>query len=178
MKRALLLLLSAITLLSACKKDDIAKKNEYEDSYKKFIDFKASVSNSYTYTVTSGSFFGVSSETIITVSKGEVVGRSYKFYRRANDNSNTNILVTSWEENSDNIGGHNEGAEPLNLDQVYDKAKNIWLKADTKTNTVIFETNPNGLIANCGYVPIGCQDDCFTGITISAIQAAPQVVLN
>ena len=175
MKRSLLLLLTAITILSACKKDGIAKKDEFQDSYKKFTDFKASVSNSYIYVVATGSVFGSSSSTTLTVKNGKVVARSYQHYRR--DGNGPNVLVTSWDEDGSSIATHNEGAEPLTLDQVYDKAKNEWLKADTKTNKIYFETDANGLLASCGYVPDGCQDDCFRGITITSIKAFAQIVL-
>jgi hypothetical protein len=85
--------------------------------------------------------------------------------------------VSSWDEDANNIGTHNAGAEVLTLDQIYDKAKNEWLKADTKTNKIYFETDAKGLIASCGYVPDGCQDDCFTGVTITSIKAFAQIVL-
>lgn len=175
MKRSLLLLLTAITLLSACKKDGIAKKDEFQDSYEKLQDFKKSSANSYTYIATTGSVFGYSSTTIITVTNGVVVGRDYKAYRLNDDHQS--VLYLSFTEDQKSIGTHTQGQEALTLDQVYAKAKNEWLKVDTKANDIYFETDGNGLISSCGYVPKGCQDDCFNGIHISSIQATPRVVL-
>ncbi|OKS86228.1 hypothetical protein [Mucilaginibacter polytrichastri] len=168
MKKALLLLMAVTLLFTACKKDDISHQDAYEDSYKKFTAFKTSFSNSYSYVVSSASVFGPSTTTTITVNKGKVVSRSSKFYRRSEDGKSS-VLFISWEEDESSVGTHKEGAEAITLDQVYDTAKNVWLKADKKTNKVYFETNADGLISSCGYVPDGCQDDCFSGISISSI---------
>lgn len=175
MKPILLLLLSIALLITACKKDDIAKKDEFKASYQKFQDFKNLNSNSYTYVATSGSVFGYSSTTTITVIKGVVVGRDYKAYRLNDDHQS--VVDQSWTEDKSSIGTHNQGQEALTLDEIYNKAKNEWLKVDKKANDIYFETNTDGLIASCGYVPKGCQDDCFNGITISSIKALPQIVL-
>ncbi len=176
MKKSLLLLLTAITLLSACKKDGIAKKDEFQTSYEKFQNFKKSSANSYTYIATSGSVFGYSSTTTITITNGVVIGRDYKAYR-LND-AHQSVLYISWTEDKSSISTHTQGQDALTLDQIYTKAKNEWLKVDTKANDIYFETDANGLIASCGYVPKECQDDCFNGIHISSIQATPRLVLN
>lgn len=169
MKNTLLLLATAILLFGACKKDGISKKDEFNDSYAKFQNFKKASANSYKYVVNKGSFTGVGFETTITVVGGVISTRSFVQYQLLN--SGVKTIVEQWEEKQSNhdIGSHTDALEALTLDQVYDKAKNDWLKADTKTNDVYFETDANGLIADCGYVPKGCQDDCFVGISITSI---------
>lgn len=171
MKRALHLLVTLTILFTACQKDGISKKNEFDNSYEKFQAFKKSSANSYSYVAASGSVFGVSSSTTILVVNGNATTRSYKRYQISGNNGAT-TLVTSWTETGSSLGSHNEGYEALTLDQVYDKAKNVWLKADKKANDIYFEVDTQGLISSCGYVPKGCQDDCFVGITISSINAA------
>lgn len=76
----------------------------------------------------------------------------------------------SWTEGPAQIGIHKNtpASQYLTLDEVYEIAKNDWLKKRDNTAT-FFETKNNGLISNCGYVPNDCQDDCFRGITISLI---------
>ncbi|MFD2920106.1 hypothetical protein ACFS6H_10325 [Terrimonas rubra] len=78
----------------------------------------------------------------------------------------------SWTETGAMVGAHTDTpATPfLTLDQVYEKAKNDWLKKRSGTTTY-FEAKNNGLISACGYVPDNCADDCFTGIGISLIEA-------
>ncbi|RXF67661.1 hypothetical protein [Arcticibacter tournemirensis] len=80
--------------------------------------------------------------------------------------------VLEWSEEEGDLGKNMETpAYPLmTLDEVYDKAKNDWLKKRENAK-VTFETRNNGLISSCGYTNDGCQDDCFNGITISSIDA-------
>ncbi|MGY5355583.1 hypothetical protein [Wenyingzhuangia sp. IMCC45467] len=56
------------------------------------------------------------------------------------------------------------------MDEIYEKAKQDWL-IKRKEVLVYFETDNNGLISTCGYVPKNCMDDCFLGITIKSIEA-------
>ncbi|WDF53565.1 hypothetical protein [Mucilaginibacter sp. KACC 22063] len=166
MKKTLLLVFS-ICLLLSCKKDDISNKDKFERSEEKFLDFKKMTGNSYTYIVTSGSVFGPSSETVVAVLDGKVLNRHYKAYEM--NSQHQNVLFGEWDENAADIGSHTEGWQAVTLDYIYHKAKTEWLKADKKSNDIYFETDANGLISSCGYVPKGCQDDCFNGVTIKSI---------
>lgn len=78
----------------------------------------------------------------------------------------------SWTETGAMVGTHTgtPASGYLTLDQVYEKAKNDWLKKRSGTTTY-FEAKNNGLISSCGYVPDNCADDCFTGINITLIEA-------
>lgn len=73
-----------------------------------------------------------------------------------------------WIETKENLGTHNK-SELMTLDQVYSKAKNEWIIKRDKSK-VYFEAKNNGLISIAGYVPDGCQDDCFEGINIIKIE--------
>lgn len=171
MKRCLIFLFVIIGL-SACKKD--ANDTAYDKSYKVWQNFKIESKNSYTYTVNAGSVFGYGSETKITVQNGVVVSRDYLSYTLEYTTANTpstKIIRDQWHEDKTSLNQHNSGAASITLDQVYQKAKNEWLSADKKKNTIYFETNNNGMISNASYVPNGCQDDCSTGISISEIKA-------
>lgn len=169
MKQTFTFLLSLIVFLTACKKDDIPHKSEFESSRNTWLKTKQSFADNYMYVVTAGSVFGASSETTITVINGKVISRTYKSYVYP-QNSTAGTLKDSWTEDSNTLGSHTAGAEALTLDQVYDKAKTVWLKADSKQNDLYFETKNDGIISLCGFVPKGCQDDCFNGITIKSIQ--------
>jgi len=37
--------------------------------------------------------------------------------------------------------------------------------------TTYFEAKNNGMISSCGYWPNNCADDCFTGVSITLIEA-------
>lgn len=171
MKKCLIFLFVIIGL-SACKKD--TNDTAYDKSYKAWQNFKAESKNSYTYTVNAGSVFGYGSETTITVQNGVVVARDFLSYVLEYKTANTPPVKTikeQWHEDKVSLNQHSSGAAPITLEVIYQKAKNEWLAADKKKNTIYFETNNNGMISNASYVPNGCQDDCSTGISISEIKA-------
>lgn len=81
-----------------------------------------------------------------------------------------------WTESEDELYSHQgtSAAEAITLDEVYKRAKNDWLKI-REDASVFFEANNNGLISSCGFINDGCQDDCFSGITISKIEPIAQL---
>lgn len=80
--------------------------------------------------------------------------------------------ILEWTEEAGELGTHEatSAGSLLTLDEVYDEARNDWLKKRSNAKTY-FEAKNNGLISSCGYVEDGCQDDCFRGIKIVSIQA-------
>jgi hypothetical protein len=167
------LYLPAIIILisiTGCKKDSIANESEFNKSYNAWLSFKSTAHNTYLYTTSFGSIFGYGSETKITVINGKVTSRDFTAVRQRRDGTNKQDTVSQWHEDADHINTHpNDAGESLTLDDVYQKAKATWLKADKKTNDIYFEAKNTGMISTCGFVPKGCQDDCFNGITISLI---------
>lgn len=166
MVRCLFCLVLGVFLFSACKKD--ALQSRYEQSHVAWQDFKKLSDNTYSYTVTTSSWSGSGTSTIVKVTNGVVTGRDYTAFR-VDSQSGQRTTYEFWTENPANLNSHKSGAVSMNLDAVYEKAASIWLKADTKQNTVYFETNNHGMISNCGYTSRDCADDCFTGITITEI---------
>jgi hypothetical protein len=162
----LLILLSAIS----CKKDNIAKSDQYDTSYKVWLSYKANIRNSYKYTVSSGSWTGYGRATTTGISDGKIISRDFIAFKGHNDGSGIVDTLKSWHEDVSNINTHGEEAGALmTIDDIYTQARTVWLKADTKTNDIYFETDKNGVLSSCGFVPKGCQDDCFNGITITSI---------
>jgi len=173
MKTKFYLIISIIILLSGCSKDPIdgiiSKSGlNYKQSLDKWQAYRQSVNNNYTYTVTTVSWIGVATETTITVRNGIVTARDYAEFQLA---SSGHVPVKSWSETGTGLNTHgNEGAEIMTLDEVYNKASSVWLRADPKANNIYFETENNGLISSCGYSPKNCADDCFVGVTIKDIK--------
>jgi hypothetical protein len=174
------LLLTAV--LYSCTKDNTStittvpgtySAKDLNESFKAWTAYKASVNNSYTYTALRPSFTGNNSETQITVANGKVTRRDYLNYQYdMASSSHAKIVLKEWHETTATLGLHtDEGAAILTLDEVYTQAKNVWLKADTKTNDIYFEAKNNGIISTAGYTLKGCADDCFFGINITSISA-------
>lgn len=170
MKKALFLIIIASLFIFSCKKDPAvnAKKESgnlnYDQSYNAWSSYKKSINNSYSYTSSYGSFTGIGTQITIKVSNGSIVSRDFL-------EQNSIAVIKQWHEDQGSLGSHPEGGDLMTIDDVYAKAKNLWLKADPKINTIYFETKNNGLISTCGYYPNNCADDCFTGINITSITA-------
>jgi len=161
------LLLIGILLIS-CEKSNLNYENSFESSYQEWLSFKQTSGNSYHYVVTGGSVFDPGWQTDITVTQGKVTQRHFKF-TSVTGLGNIPAEALEWTENENEINSHTtSGADALTLDQVYEKARSEWL-IKRKDAKAYFETNNNGLISTCGYVPDGCMDDCFVGINIAAI---------
>lgn len=124
--------------------------------------------NSYRYTVRFISAFGFGSTTVVTVMDGTVTGRNFEAFTTSG--TGTRTVTQSWSETAGDLMSHPEGAEAATLDVIYGRCQEKWLKVDTKTNKTYFENKHNGIISLCGYVPNGCQDDCFEGVRLSAFE--------
>lgn len=198
MKRILsiILLLTAI----ACDKESMNYGRDFDRSFDAWKEFKKSADNSYQYTVTAGSWAGVSWETDLVITKGQITERRFRYMalqdvRRPaggwDEESRNKILailklsaaefetkggkklddVLDWTETGANLGkAVDTPAAPLRtLDQIYEIARTEWL-IKRKDAQVYFEAKNSGMISGAGFVPDGCQDDCFNGINISEIK--------
>lgn len=164
----LIVLLLGSSFIS-CKKSDISHESDYDKSYKSWVAFKTSSNNSYRYKVSFTSWTGYSTETVITVKAGQVVGRSY-VAKTVEHPSNSVLVREEWTEDESTLNTHANGDPSATLDEIYDRAKNQWL-LKRKDAEVYLETKNNGMISSCGFVPKNCADDCFRGIHISLIEA-------
>lgn len=169
MKRLLFLNVFLLAALYSCKKDGIAHGGEFGKSYLQWQVFKSACNNSYSYEVVTSSWVGYGTETTITVKQGKVTERSF-IAKQYPGNGAPIIVAKEWKEDESQIATHMEGAAPLTLDEVYTRAESDWLSKRDNVKTY-FEAANDGMISLCGYVPDGCADDCFTGITIKFIRA-------
>lgn len=165
----LMILLLLTCAFTSCKKSDIEYENDYDKSYKAWLDFKKSSNNTYRYTVHSGSWTGQSSETTITVKDGKVIGRDY-IAKSIKGHPHEVVIREEWTEDIKDLNSHPNGYNTITLDDIYHKAKTEWL-IKRKDADVSLETKNNGMISSCGFVPKNCMDDCFSGINIKLIEA-------
>lgn len=167
--------LSALLLMStmfvSCKKDKLSHEGDFEKSYREWQVFKEASGGSYRYMITSGSWVGYGTETIITVTSGKITGRSYKLILPQGYPVSVPANEMAWTENENEINTHTSmAATAVTLDQIYEKARTEWL-IKRKDADVYFEAKNNGMISSCGYVNKNCADDCFIGVHIAYIQA-------
>jgi hypothetical protein len=163
---AMILMIAAT--FTACKKDKIEYRNDFETSFKAWQNFKAESRNNYSYTTSTSSWTGYSTETTITVINGKITSRAYVAKGIKDDQTHAIYILEEWREDSTTLNSHKNGAQTLTLDQIYDLAKNDLLlkRANTKT---YFEAKNDGIISSAGYVEDNCADDCFNGISIRSV---------
>ncbi|WP_379090139.1 hypothetical protein [Pedobacter sp. UC225_65] len=140
----LIILLLVGTLFTACKKSDIVQVKDFDRSYQTWLNFKSTSDNSYRYKISTSSWVGSSTETIITIKNGQAIARSY-VAKRIDRTTNQVVVYDQWTEDKSNLNSHQSGASALTLDRFYEKAKTDWLlkRKNAKTS---FEANNNGMI--------------------------------
>lgn len=163
------------SLFFSCSADAMQEKLSVEGEYG--YDFRESKAawknlkkehgNSYEYVVLEQSFTGHGSETTIEVVEGKVMGRYYIAFIISDEDGSKNITHRYEETSKREIGSHSLGAPPYTIDDLYRTCLSKYLTVDHEANEVYFETNSEGLMILCGFVPVGCQDDCYRGIRIS-----------
>lgn len=121
---------------------------------------------SYSYTRNFSSVFGFGSNTKITVTNRIVTKREYQSYT-ANE-SGTEIR-DSRIENQEELGEHEEGAEPVTLDSIHNSCKNDILTVNETDNYITFLAENDGILSTCSYFLKYCQDDCSIGFNITSI---------
>lgn len=173
-KKTLLFGLMLGFLLVSCKKEDFTHGSLYEKSYQAWLGFKSANNNTYRYVVNRGSWTGAAWQTNLTVIDGKVTERHFKYTNSESFAHDIPQDQLEWTETGAELNSHQNtsAAATINLDEVYDLAKTVWLKK-RKTGETYFETKNNGLISSCGFVEEGCMDDCFYGINITKIEPIP-----
>ncbi|MDT0677891.1 hypothetical protein [Autumnicola musiva] len=169
LKNFLIVLALIGNIFYSCDSDDLEYQNEFEASKNVWLEFKESSGNSYQYTVVNGSWVGFSWETTITVESGEIIQRHFEYTSTEGLSEDIPESELQWTEAETEIGTHHNGAEPMTIDEIYNKAEQEWL-IERGNATIYFENENNGIISNCGYVEDNCADDCFIGITIDSIK--------
>lgn len=165
---------------TACKKDEEPKDEKpavltdfkgesglsYNESIGKWNELKTVNGNSYIYQTRFVSWTGQGSTTEIVVIDGEVITRSYYEFKPSEAGGEEQI-IDSYTENGGAIGSNEKGAAPLTVDELYTTCASDYLVVDATNNTLYFETDSTGLMTLCGFVPDGCADDCYSGVSIT-----------
>ncbi len=161
-------------LISCSENNDIFDKvgeegYSYNKSLKTWNALKEVNNNSYVYKLSFVSWTGFGSSTELEIKDGEVVSRAYEEYRFNLQNGENEVLI-SYFETIDNLGEHSKGAIPQTIDDLYTTCAAEYLVVSEKDNRIYFETDEDGLMKMCGFVPNNCMDDCYIGVTIKSFK--------
>lgn len=140
----------------------------YNESLSKWADLKAVNGNSYIYQTSFSSWVGFGNRTELKIVDGKVIERVYEAFDIGVNGDVT--ILDSYSETLDNLGENENGGMPLTIDELYETCAADYLIVDQKNNTIYFETSEDQMMMLCGFTPIDCIDDCYTGIRISAFE--------
>lgn len=141
---------------------------DFRESRAAWKKLKKENGNSYLYTVLEQSWTGAGSETTIEVEEGKVIARYFVAFEISDEDGSKHITESYEEKSRKDIGSHSLGAPAYTIDDLYRTCLSKYLTVHHETHEVFFETNEEGVLMLCGYVPVGCQDDCYRGIRISS----------
>ena len=141
--------------------------SRYQQSLNDWNSLKVNNDNCYTYSTGYTSWTGYGSTTAITVEDGIVVQRSYKSYQLLDGQQN---VIDSYDEiGISQIGTNTAGADAVTMDELYTECPQ-YLSVDEQNNDMTFTTDDNNILSRCTYYPLGCQDDCSVGISVSSLE--------
>jgi len=176
--RKIKIFLFSLLVCMSCEKNDnkllvlteLKSKEGFNfiQSLNKWNDLKNKNGNSYSYTTTFGSWTGYGYTTEFKIENGVIKSRIYEAFK-INGQDGTKEIIETYSETIDNLGTHSKGAPLMTIDALYDVCAKKYLMANETDNTLYFETGKDGLMTMCGFVPIGCMDDCFEGVIISSL---------
>lgn len=141
----------------------------YNESLTQWSELKNLNGDSYIYQTTFISWAGFGNITELKIESGIVTSRTYQGFITNEANGQKEIIET-YTETLTNLGSHEKGASPLTIDDLYNSCASEYLTVDLENNTLYFETELDGLMTLCGFVPNGCMDDCFRGVEINSLE--------
>ena len=166
----------SLLFLFSCDKDNdtnISYESEYEKSLNSWSELKKTNGTSYSYESSFVSWAGFGSTTKITVVDNKVTSREYiafNLYDPETDEylgMDNKIITDQFSEDINTLNTNNQGAKTLTIDELYVSCAADYLTVSTSKNEITFTIDSNGILTNCSYYPIGCQDDCSFGISIN-----------
>lgn len=144
----------------------------YQASLALWEESKKAHNNSYQFSMMFSAAEGnFSYTTTIVVTQGVITSRKYEEYTyQADSEGNWKPKPgITWTEDKTKIGTNKEGFKAQTFDDIYAKCPD-FINADLEQFYVFFDLGFDGLIATCGTSEIGCEDDCFDGISIASFE--------
>lgn len=173
------LFLFIISCALGCEADESMLDNfktegtfSYNQSLSEWQKLKALHGDSYTYQISFQSWTGSGFQSDFRIEQGFVTERSYS--KLTIDSAGTKSVKLIYNEKGTAVGSHEEGPAPLTIDELYHNCANEFLNVDKKSNSLYFAADESGVLKTCGFVPKGCQDDCFQGIRITSFAWIPK----
>lgn len=127
----------------------------------------------YHYESLSSSVFGFCSKTTVEIANDQPIHRSYLAYTSGSCGHSDAGPSETWEEvGAQTIGTHADGAPALTVEQLF-AACQASVAHNPNMNTLTLTIGTEGVPTRCGYTPVNCVDDCYSGFELSAVTCGP-----
>jgi len=122
----------------------------------------------YHYEALTSSVFGFCAKTTVEIANDQAVRRSYVGHGNGCGSTDAGPTETWAELGAQQVGAHPDGAPALTAEQLF-AACETSLAHDPGTNTLTLTIGSVGIPTRCGFTPINCVDDCYTGFELSDV---------
>ena len=122
----------------------------------------------YHYEALTSSAFGFCSKTTVQIASEQPVQRSYVANENGCGGADAGPAETWTEVGAQQVGAHTDGAPALTAEQLF-AACETSLAQDPSKNTLTLTIGSVGIPTRCGFTPINCVDDCYTGFELSDV---------
>ena len=127
----------------------------------------------YHYQAHLSSLFGSCSTTTIEIANDQPVQRSYVGYTYGGCGSGDAGPAEAWDEiGAQQVGAHTDGTSALTVEQLF-AACQTSLAQDSSANMIVLKIGTDGVPTTCGFTPINCADDCYSGFQLSDFTCGP-----
>jgi hypothetical protein len=149
--------------LAACGDDPDTGSAELDQSVTAWEAFRDDADGNYTYTRVDRNDDETVATTVISVENGEVVSREYV----------PSTGTGGWVENGTDLGSHEEGFEPVLIDDLYDQCATDYVARDPADYDLELDFFANGLLHRCTSIPRNGIEILVIPLEIETIEGAP-----
>lgn len=153
---------------AACAPDTPASLLQQLDAgEKRWLASKAAHGASYDYQTEFHSWVGFGHRTRVVVKNNRVSERHFESWQRDRQSGEKWVELTP-----DALGRHKMGADPLTMDQLYQRCRDDVLSKSTSAYDLSLRVGEFGQLVACTYRHLQCADDCTQGIALSGFSFA------
>ena len=154
------------------------KKDQLEQSYKRWLKLKEECKGNYSYNVNWSSWSGFGNRTTIVVRRNQIIERRFESYGTPHPDGRP-IDKNRWTEKGDFIGSNPKGHPPRTIDDLYKEAQSLTGIPIPKFHRGVICVDKEGLLLSCFTQDTRIADDApIKGINITSISLGSEKLPN
>ena len=127
----------------------------------------SSSAGDYAYSERTQSWIGTVGISVVVVENYALSRHLYRAYGEPDVDGQAEVVV-DYDESGDQIGTHERGLSAQFMEEIFDRCETkLGLDPDDYRLNIHFDDD--GLFSSCGYVEVGCADDCYIGNSLNNV---------